>query len=178
MNNLTVITADMNEFTIEDRFDRIVSVEMFEHMRNYHKLLEKIAGFLRPDGQLFVHIFTHREFAYPFEVRDKTDWMAKYFFTGGIMPSDHLLLYFSDHFKIRQHWRVSGIHYAKTSEAWLKNMDRNKSKILPLFRATYGEAEADKWWVYWRVFFMACAELWGYREGKEWFVSHYLFERR
>ena len=178
LNNLTVITADMNEFTIEDRFDRIVSVEMFEHMRNYHKLLEKIAGFLRPDGQLFVHIFTHREFAYPFEVRDKTDWMAKYFFTGGIMPSDHLLLYFSDHFKIRQHWRVSGIHYAKTSEAWLKNMDRNKSKILPLFRATYGEAEAEKWWVYWRVFFMACAELWGYREGKEWFVSHYLFERR
>lgn len=178
LKNLKIITADMNEFTIEDRFDRAISVEMFEHMRNYQKLLEKAAGFLKPEGRLFVHIFTHREFAYPFEVRDDSDWMAKYFFTGGIMPSDHLLLYFADHFKIRQHWRVSGIHYAKTSEAWLMNMDRNKSEIMLLFKSTYGETSALKWWVYWRVFFMACAELWGYREGKEWFVSHYLFERR
>ncbi len=178
LNNLTVITSDMNEFSISDRFDRIVSVEMFEHMRNYERLLEKVSGFLKPQGLLFVHIFTHREFAYPFEVKDETDWMAKYFFTGGIMPSDHLLLYFPDHFKIRNHWRVCGTHYAKTSEAWLKNMDMNKNEIMPLFRSTYGDSQALKWWSYWRIFFMACAELWGFRNGSEWFVSHYLFERR
>ncbi|MBL7994903.1 class I SAM-dependent methyltransferase [bacterium] len=177
-NNLTVITSDMNDFDINDTFDSVVSVEMFEHMRNYQKLLAKVSRFLKPGGRLFVHIFTHREFAYPFEVRDESDWMAKYFFTGGIMPCDHLLLYFQDHFAIRQHWRVSGIHYAKTSEAWLRNMNKNRNKILPLFEQTYGNMNAVKWWVYWRVFFMACAELWGFRNGNEWFVSHYLFERR
>lgn len=178
IKNLNVITADMNDFNIQEKFDRVVSVEMFEHMRNYHKLLEKIASFLKPNGRLFVHIFTHRTFAYPFEIRNDSDWMAKYFFTGGIMPSDHLLLYFTDHFMIRHHWRVSGSHYAKTSEAWLKNMDQHKKEILSLFSGTYGKHRALKWWVYWRVFFMACAELWCYKNGNEWFVSHYLFEKR
>jgi len=167
----------MNIFSIDSKFDRVVSVEMFEHMRNYELLLKKVAGFLNDDGKLFVHIFTHREFAYKFEVIDDTDWMSKYFFTGGIMPSDHLLLYFPEHFRIEKHWRVSGTHYQKTSEAWLSNMDAAKSDIMEIMKKVYGEAQAVKWWVYWRIFFMACAELWGYDNGNEWLVSHYLFEK-
>lgn len=178
LKNLTIITADMNTFTIDGAFDRVVSVEMFEHMRNYEKLLEKVASFLKPDGKLFVHIFTHKTFAYLFEVKDETDWMSKYFFTGGIMPSDHLLLYFPKHLTIQQHWQVPGHHYQKTSEAWLKNMDANETRIRQIFAETYGAEQTTKWWVYWRVFFMACAELWGYRNGEEWIVSHYLFEKK
>jgi cyclopropane-fatty-acyl-phospholipid synthase len=178
ITNLTVVTSDMNTFTIAQKFDRVVSVEMFEHMRNYKKLLEKVAGFLNPEGKLFVHIFTHKAYAYKFEVKDDTDWMSKYFFTGGIMPSDHLLLYFGDHFKISEHWRVSGTHYQKTSEAWLSNMDKHKKEIMPLFEETYGKENATKWWVYWRLFYMACAELWGFDNGNEWMVSHYLFEKK
>jgi cyclopropane-fatty-acyl-phospholipid synthase len=178
IKNLTVITADMNVFTIDRQFDRVVSVEMFEHMRNYKKLMAKVAGFLKQGGRLFVHIFTHKEHAYKFEVKDETDWMSKYFFTGGIMPSDHLLLYFNDHFAIKEHWRVSGMHYHKTSEAWLRNMDRHRKEIMPLFEETYGKEHALKWWVYWRIFYMACAELWGYNNGNEWMVSHYLFEKK
>lgn len=176
LTNIEVITADMNDFTTDKRFDRVVSVEMFEHMRNYSRLLEKIAGFLKPDGLLFVHIFTHREYSYLFEVRDASDWMAKYFFTGGVMPSNHLLLYFSEHCTIENHWVVDGRHYQKTSEAWLVNMDRHRTELQSVFEATYGD-QALKWWVYWRVFFMACAELWGFRSGQEWFVSHYLFRK-
>ncbi len=178
ITNLTIITADMNAFQIEDQFDRIVSVEMFEHMRNYQMLLQRLSGFLKPEGKMFIHIFTHRYLSYFYEVKDESDWMAKYFFTGGIMPSDHLLLYFPDHFKIEKHWRVNGQHYQRTSEAWLTNMDRHKTEILRLFAVTYGKKNVKKWWVYWRVFFMACGELWGFRNGNEWFVSHYLFEKR
>lgn len=176
--NLTIITADMNEFMLNEQFDRVVSVEMFEHMRNYKLLLQKVHAMLSEQGKLFVHIFTHKDFAYPFEVKDATDWMSKYFFTGGIMPSDHLLLYFADHLKIEKHWRVSGMHYSKTSESWLKNMDQHKTEIMPLFEETYTKEQALKWWVYWRVFFMACAELWGYNQGEEWIVSHYLFTKK
>jgi len=177
INNLEIITSDMNDFTISEKFDRVVSVEMFEHMRNYKLLLEKISGFLKPDGKLFVHIFTHKEFAYKFEVKDSTDWMSKYFFTGGIMPSDDLLFYFNDDMKVDRHWRLNGSHYEKTSNAWLNNMDKNKAQIMPIIKQTYGENEAVKWWVYWRLFFMACAELWGYNKGNEWLVSHYLFSK-
>lgn len=177
LDNIRIVTADMNEFDAGDTFDRIVSVEMFEHMRNYRILLKRISGWLNPDGKLFVHIFTHKTFAYPFEVRDETDWMAKYFFTGGIMPSDHLLFYFSDDMSVERHWHVDGTHYQKTSEAWLKNMDRHKKEIIPVFAKTYGEKNVTRWWSYWRIFFMACAELWGYRNGKEWIVSHYLFRK-
>ena len=177
LSNLTIITADINAFQIDKKFDRAVSVEMFEHMRNYNLLLKKVASFLKDDGKLFVHIFTHREYAYKFEVIDETDWMSKYFFTGGIMPSDHLLLYFPEYFNIEKHWRVSGIHYNKTSEAWLNNMDKAKPEVMEIMKKVYGEQQAVKWWVYWRIFFMACAELWGYDNGNEWLVSHYLFTK-
>jgi len=177
ISNLTVITADMNNFSIEGQFDRVVSVEMFEHMRNYKLLMEKVASFLLPDGKLFIHIFTHKEYAYLFEVKDDTDWMSKYFFTGGVMPSDDLMSYFNDHLTVKKHWHVSGSHYGKTSEAWLANMDKHKSEIMPLFAQTYGREAATKWWVYWRIFFISCAELWNYNEGNEWIVSHYLFEK-
>jgi cyclopropane-fatty-acyl-phospholipid synthase len=178
LNNVTVITADINHFQIDKKFDRIVSVEMFEHMRNYSALFTKVHGLLKQDGELFIHIFTHHKYAYLFEVKDETDWMAKYFFTGGIMPSDHLLFYFTEGFRTINHWIVDGRHYEKTSNAWLANMDRNKEMILSLFSRTYGEENKIKWWVYWRVFFMSCAELWGFKNGQEWFVSHYLFKKR
>lgn len=178
ISNLKVVTININDFNLTDTFDRVVSVEMFEHMRNYQKLMALVADRLKPEGKLFVHIFTHKEFAYKFEVLDDTDWMSKYFFTGGIMPSDDLLLYFNERLSIQQHWHVSGMHYSKTSEAWLQNMDAHKKEIMPLFENTYGKNEALKWWVYWRIFYMACAELWGYSKGDEWIVSHYLFKVR
>jgi cyclopropane-fatty-acyl-phospholipid synthase len=162
----------------ESIFDRVVSVEMFEHMKNYQLLLERISEWLKPDGKLFVHIFTHKDTSYHFEIESDDDWMSRYFFTGGQMPSDDLLLYFQDHLSIDEHWQVNGTHYQKTSNAWLDRMDANKEELFPLIEETYGKDQSVKWWVYWRCFYMACAELWGFRDGEEWFVSHYKFTNK
>ena len=180
LHNLEIVTCDVNrlEFPADTRFDRVVSVEMFEHMRNYETLLGRVASWMNANATLFVHIFTHHEYAYPFLVRDESDWMARYFFTGGIMPSDDLLLYFQKDLRLRDHWQVDGRHYQLTSEAWLQKMDANRAAVFPTLVSAYGADQAVKWWVYWRVFFMSCAELFGYRSGREWLVSHYLFEKR
>ncbi|HMP71735.1 MAG TPA: cyclopropane-fatty-acyl-phospholipid synthase family protein [Kiritimatiellia bacterium] len=176
LTNLTVITADMNDFNIGRSFDRVVSVEMFEHMQNYQELLKRIAGWLKPDGKLFVHIFCHASRPYFFTTGEKDDWMARYFFSGGIMPSENLYQHFGEHLRIAHQWRVNGRHYERTLNEWLKRMDARNDEVMPVLRDAYG-AEAATWRVYWRVFFMACAELFGYHNGEEWFVAHYLFEK-
>ncbi|MBN1126705.1 MAG: class I SAM-dependent methyltransferase [Sedimentisphaerales bacterium] len=178
LTNVLVITADANQFQPDQSFDRVVSIEMFEHMRNYQQLLARISSWLRDDGKLFVHIFTHRRYVYFFETEGEDNWLGRYFFTGGLMPSDDLLLYFQEHLVLEDHWQLSGVHYQKTAEQWLINMDRSRSQIIPVFESVYGSQEAKIWFQRWRIFFMACAELWGYRNGTEWFVSHYLFRKR
>ncbi|MBL7685808.1 MAG: class I SAM-dependent methyltransferase [Deltaproteobacteria bacterium] len=177
LKNLKVITADMNHFSSQDLFDRIISIEMFEHMRNHEKLMEKIASWLKSEGTLFIHIFTHRLHTYLFEDRTDNDWMARHFFTGGMMPSHQLLHHYQKHLFLEEEWLLSGSHYNKTAEAWLQKMDLNSEKINLLFQKTYG-SDVKKWKSHWRIFFMACAELWGFRGGEEWSVSHYLFRKR
>jgi cyclopropane-fatty-acyl-phospholipid synthase len=178
--NLRVITADMNDFTPQvtsGRFDRIVSVEMFEHMRNYEALLERVASWLRPDGKLLVHVFCHRELSYPFETTGTADWMGRYFFTGGIMPSKDLVRRFDRHLNVVSQWTWNGGHYQRTAEAWLANLDARHNAVIEILASTYGEAAAHRWFQRWRVFFLAVAELFGYGNGQEWHVSQYLLER-
>ena len=172
--NLEIVTADVSEWEPEERFDRILSVEMLEHVRNYELLFGRIASWLDPGGLFFVHVFSHRLYAYPYD----EGWMARTFFTAGNMPSDDLLLHYQRDLSLRDHWRVSGEHYAQTAEAWLKRLDGNREQALTVLADAYGPARADAWLANWRVFFLACAELWGYRSGREWLVSHYLFAPR
>ena len=175
LENIRVITADMNEFSIDQTFDRVVSVEMFEHMRNYGQLFERISRWLRNDGLFFMHIFCHRSAAYEYIDNGPSDWMSRHFFSGGIMPSGDLPSRFQEHLELTEQWRWSGSEYQKTSEAWLKNMDQRKAQILPILEETYGEGEAKRWWMRWRIFFLAVAEMFGIDNGREWGVGHYLF---
>ena len=179
LTNLEVITTDVNALAREPlSFDRVVSVEMLEHVRNHRQLLERVARWLRPGGTLFVHVFAHTRFAYPYEVRDGSDWMAQYFFTGGIMPSVGLLPRVAPRaFDLESQWTLDGTHYGRTAEAWLANMDARRAAIAPVLAAAYGPDAVTRWEVRWRVFFMACAELFNYRRGQEWVVAHYRFRR-
>jgi len=177
LDNVQVITADMNHFSTDRRFDRIVSVEMFEHMRNWQSLLARINAWLKNRGRLFIHIFTHRQFAYPFETDGDDNWMGRYFFTGGMMPSDNLIYRFQQHLMVEKHWRVNGNHYRKTADAWLARMDARKDSIIPIIADVFGKTDAALWFQRWRIFFMACDELWGYADGEEWMVSHYRLKK-
>jgi cyclopropane-fatty-acyl-phospholipid synthase len=174
LSNLTVITADMNAFEPGQTFDRIVSVEMFEHMTNWRALLSRCRNWLRADGRLFLHVFTHRHASYRFDHNDKTDWIAQHFFTGGIMPAQTLARRFGDLFEVEQEWRWSGTHYAHTARRWLENFDTNIARIDPILRATYGE-DAALWRRRWRLFFLATEGLFGHANGEVWGVGHYRF---
>lgn len=176
-DNVEVVTADMNEFDTERRFDRIVSIEMFEHMRNYEELFRRIYRWLEPGGRFFMHIFTHRSTPYEYIDKGPGDWMTRHFFSGGIMPSADLPLRFAGDLAIDRQWTWNGKHYAQTCRAWLQLLDQRKADVMPVLVSTYGEDEADRWFMRWRMFFMACEELFRYRGGREWFVSHYLFRR-
>jgi cyclopropane-fatty-acyl-phospholipid synthase len=188
LHNLTICTGNIVDFQfpvtapsgveVAPGFDRVMSIEMFEHMKNYGLLLAKLKRWMKPDAKLFVHIFVHKLLAYHFEVQGQSDWMSKYFFTGGTMPSENLLLYFQDDLKLQQQWWVSGAHYEKTSNQWLQGMDAAKGPILDIFKQCYGERDAAIWVQRWRMFYMAVAELFGYAEGNEWGVGHYLFTPR
>ncbi len=173
-NNVTVITCDMNQFSISpDTFDRVVSVEMFEHMKNWQELFRRISTWLKAEGKLFFHVFTHRDCAYHFESKDGTDWMSRHFFTGGIMPSNNLPTHFQDNLKLETQWEVPGRHYGQTAEHWLQNTDQHREKVLRIFTETYGPKKARQWLAYWRIFFMSCAELWNFEKGEQWMVCHY-----
>ena len=175
LRRLRVMTADVNDLQMDRRFDRVISVEMFEHVRNPEALMARIASWMKPDARFFMHIFCHRVFPYFFEVRDETDWIAQHFFSGGMMPSANLPLHFQKDLESIERWDVNGVHYQKTATAWLNNMDRNQTAILDVFGKAWDKETAQKMFVYWRVFFMTCAELFGYRNGHEWLVCHYLF---
>ena len=188
ITNLTILTGNIVDFDfpatsnagalLEPGFDRVMSIEMFEHMRNYGLLLAKISRWLNDDGKLFVHIFAHRHLAYFFEDNEADDWMTRYFFTGGIMPSETLFANFQDDLTLDRQWWVDGRHYEKTSNHWLAGMDAQRDTLMPLLLETYGADKAAVWFQRWRMFYLAVAELFGYEQGREWGVGHYLFSKR
>ena len=176
--NLRVVTCDVNDFdTAAGHYDRVVSVEMFEHLRNWPHIFARVAGWLKPEGRFFMHVFAHKGAPYAFVERDASDWMSRHFFSGGMMPGDDLALNFQDDLRLERRWRWDGTHYQKTSEAWLRNMDAAHDELASTFAGTYG-SEAGIWWQRWRLFFMSVAELFGHDGGQQWWVSHYLFSKR
>ena len=175
--NLTVLTCDINGFDTTERFDRVVSIEMFEHLRNWPQAFANVARWLRPQGRFFMHVFAHRGAPYAFEDRDSSDWMSRHFFSGGMMPSADLPSRCQDDLRLLNHWRWDGTHYARTAQAWLENMDAQRATLMPLLVTNYGDA-ADVWWMRWRLFFMSVGELFGYDAGQRWCVGHYLFDKR
>jgi len=175
--NINVVTCDMNDFDTTEEYDRVVSIEMFEHMRNWSQLYQNINRWLKHDGLFFKHIFVNRGVPYLFLDQNDDDWMSRYFFSGGMMPSDDLPLHFQQYLRLKRQWRWQGEHYEKTSNAWLQNMDDNEQLIRPMLAAAYGKDQVQKWWMRWRMFFMACAELFAFNNGQEWYVSHYLFSK-
>lgn len=175
LTNLTVVTADMNDFATDERHDRVISVEMFEHMSNWRTLLERVRGWMKPEGRLFLHIFTHRYRSYRFDHDDPADWIAHHFFTGGIMPAHDLPCRFGDLFTLERKWRWSGMHYRRTALDWLANFDREIGRIQPIFAEVYGRDSA-LWQRRWRLFFLATAGLFGHDSGDVWGVGHYLLK--
>jgi cyclopropane-fatty-acyl-phospholipid synthase len=177
LRNIVVLTRDVNSLELQpEGFDRCVSIEMFEHMRNYDALMARIAGWLAPGGRLFVHIFCHRTLMYPFETTGEDDWMGRHFFTGGLMPSADTLLHFQQHLRLEERWLLPGTHYQRTANHWLERQDANRRQVLAVLREAYGD-EAARWHQRWRMFWMACAELFGYRGGEQWLVGHYRFAK-
>lgn len=177
LNNVEIITCDINNFKTEKQFDRIISIEMFEHMRNYKTLFSMMNGWLKDDGQVFIHIFCHKDATYFYETDGDDNWMGRYFFTGGIMPSFDLFERVQSSLTLKQKWKVNGINYQETSEQWFRNMDLKKKEIMPILEKTYGKSDAQRWFIRWKLFFAACAELFGYEAGQEWFVGHFLFKK-
>ncbi len=178
LNNVKIITCDVNLLELTaNQFERVISIEMFEHMKNYQQLLARIGFWLKPEGKLFVHIFCHKELLYPFETEGDDNWMGRYFFTGGQMPAFDTLSQFQDDLKLLQSWRVSGMHYARTANAWLHNQDKHADAIMQILRPVYGD-KAKIWYQRWRMFWMACAELFAYNDGEEWLVGHYIFAKQ
>jgi cyclopropane-fatty-acyl-phospholipid synthase len=176
--NVRVITHDVNTLALDaEAFDRCVSIEMFEHMRNYETLLARIAGWLRPAGKLFVHIFAHQTLMYPFETQGEDNWMGRHFFTGGLMPAVDTLLWFQRDLCLEERWKVSGSHYQRTANHWLVNQDRHREKAMGALTMAYGLRGAPIWFQRWRMFWMSCAELFGYDNGQQWLVAHYRFAR-
>ena len=177
ISNIDVVVCDMNDFDIDQTFDRVVSIEMFEHMRNWGALFERVNGWLAPEGKFFMHVFCHRSTPYEYIDNGPGDWMSRFFFSGGMMPSADLPLRFPNALGIEERWHWNGQHYAKTCNTWLEQMDANKADIMPVLDECYGRDNAPLWWQRWRIFFMACAELFAYDEGQEWFVGHYRFSK-
>ncbi len=172
--HLEVLTCDINDFQPQRSYDCVMCIEMFEHMRNYWRLLQRISQWLRPEGTLFVHIFAHRDYAYEYATEGAANWMGRHFFTAGMMPADGLLPCFQDHLKAQAQWRVDGLHYQRTAQDWLQNLVDHRTAILPLLKQRYG-ADAGRWYQRWRMFFLACSEMFGYQRGTQWGVSHYRF---
>jgi cyclopropane-fatty-acyl-phospholipid synthase len=177
LTNVRLVTADMNHFQPNQRFDRVVSIEMFEHMRNWRRLFGRVHDWLAPDGLFFMHVFCHRSTPYAFEDHGPADWMGRHFFSGGMMPSDDLAARFQEALQLVERWRWDGTHYQKTANAWLAKLDARRDEVLGTLAAAHGNASPEQWLQRWRIFFMACAELFGYRAGQEWWVGHYLFRR-